>query len=79
MKKLFLALLLCSSLLISTGCITTEKRVEIECKPTEVWENHYFTVEEFKTKTETIELKPGQSIWVLSNDTLKRVLKDASK
>lgn len=72
MKKIFYILTL--SLLFFTGCITVENK--IECKPTEPWENHYFSVEEFKEKTQDIQLKDGQSIWVLSNETLKRVLKD---
>ena len=75
MKKIFYILTI--SLLFFAGCITVEKT--IECQTTEPWENHYFTVKEFKEKTQNIELKDRQSIWVLSNDTLKRILKDVSK
>lgn len=54
------------------GCMTTP-RIET----TEPWEGHYFSFDDLKTKTENQQLKEKQSMWLLSNTTLKRLLKDA--
>lgn len=67
MKIYILSLLMLFSL---TGCISI-----VEVQPTETWEGHYMTVEEFQNNTSNIELAEGTSIWVLSNHTLKRLLK----
>lgn len=56
------------------GCSIT---VTPEVSTTQQWENHYMTVDDFKEGTKDITLKDGQSIWVLSNDTLSRVLKNS--
>jgi len=58
--------------LILAGCIT-EHKVET----TEPWEGHYYSFDELKSKTEGQQLGEKQSIWLLSNTTLKRLLKDA--
>ena len=47
-----------------------------EVYPTKSWEGHFKTVEDFRKNTERMELKRGESVWVLSNRTLERVLKD---
>lgn len=48
-------------------------------EPTKPWENHYFNVEDFKTATQDITLEKNESIWVISNHTLKRLLKGIQK
>ena len=58
-----------------TGCLTTEPKVE----STKPWENHYMTVEEFYEQTKDITLDKDESIWVLSNHTLNRLLKNTGK
>lgn len=58
--------------LMLTGCITTP-----QIETTEPWEGHYFSFDELKTKTDGQQLKEKQSLWLLSNTTLKRLLKDA--
>lgn len=54
------------------GCIT-EPKIET----TLPWEGHYYSFEELKSKTEGQTLEEKQSMWLLSNGTLKRLLKDA--
>lgn len=58
-----------AALLLFVGCISQPK-----IEATQTWENHYFTVEEFKSGTENMKLEKGESVWVLSNKTLKRTL-----
>lgn len=71
MRIYLLSLIMLFSL---TGCISI-----VEVQPTETWEGHYMTVEEFQSNTSNIELDEGTSIWVLSNHTLKRLLKKKEK
>lgn len=47
--------------------------------PVKTWEGHYMTIEEFKTSTSDIVLEKDETIWVLSNTTLKRVLKNLGR
>ena len=70
MKK-FLAF---SALLaVFSGC----KNVQVETvKP---WEGRYSTVEEMREKTSGMKLEDGESVWVITNHTLYRVLKKAEK
>lgn len=63
----FLALLF-----LVNGCINSK----IEITTTKPWEGHYYTVDEFQSKTDNIQLSKGETIWVLSNTTLSRVLKN---
>lgn len=53
---------------ILNGCYS------IELKTTNDWEGHYFTVQEFNERTKNIKLDKKESIWVLSNDTLYKLL-----
>ena len=68
-KVLFLALLIACS-----GCISIGVTPEVQT--TKQWENHYMTVEDFKNGTANIELDKDESIWVLSNSSLSRLLKN---
>jgi hypothetical protein len=62
---------------VLTGCFSVGHTVVIEsAKP---YEGHYMTVDDFRKGTETIQLQKGESIWVLSNSTLKRLLKNTEK
>ena len=70
--KLIVAIMLS---VILAGCITIEPVVE----NTKQWENHYMTVEDFHAKTKDIKLDKDESIWVLSNYTLNRLLKNTRK
>ena len=58
-----------SLLLIITGCHNN-----IEVITTNNWEGHYFTVQEFNENTKNIKLDKKESIWVLSNRTLYKIL-----
>lgn len=71
MKK---CLIVAITIVAFTGCIT-EPKVE----STKQWEGHYFTTQEFVEKTSNIELEKDESIWVLSNYTLNRLLKNTRK
>ena len=71
MKKIAIIAILIG---IFQGCIT-----KVDVPVAEPWEGRYSTVEEFRQKTENIELKSGQCIWVLSNGTLYRILKKTEK
>lgn len=61
--------------LILCGCINQNVVVQT----TKSWENHYTSVESFKNGTKDISLQEGETIWVMSNETLKRVLKEVSR
>ena len=66
-KLLFFTL--CLSTLI--GCTTI---IEPTIESTKTWEQHYKSVEEFKKGTQNIALDDDETIWVMSNKTLKRLL-----
>ena len=68
MKNIFVIL----TTITLIGCATPQPVVET-AKP---WENHYYTVQQFKDGTQNISLENGESIWVISNRTLSRVLKN---
>lgn len=55
-----------------TGCMTQPK-----IEPTSQWEGHFYSFDELKSKIDGQKLEDKQSIWLLSNTTLKRLLKDA--
>lgn len=65
------------SFVLLSGCISSTSSISIES--TKQWEGHYFTVEQFKTNTNDITLDQDETIWVLSDKTLSRVLKRVSK
>lgn len=60
-------ILICSILLMS-GC-------SLKIKTAKQWENHYLTVEELEKVVPTIHLDEDESIWLISNDTLRYILK----
>lgn len=64
------ALAVVAAALLIAGCKTPQPIVE----PTEVWEGHYFDKAAAKEAVSKIILKEGQSVWILSNSTLKRLL-----
>ena len=57
-----------------SGCFT-EPKIE----STKTWEGHYFTVDEFNEHTSSIQLDENESIWIMSNHTLNRLLKNAGR
>ena len=57
--------------ILLTGCITTRN---VEISTTRQWEGHYMSVSEFTNSTSNITLDEGESIWVLSNKTLYKLL-----
>lgn len=72
MKNSFLLLI---GLLSLNGCINTSPVVQT----TNSWEQHYMTTNDFYKGTQNIQLKKGETIWVLSNTTLSKILKDLRK
>jgi hypothetical protein len=56
--------------LLFSGCITN-----IEVPATKQWEGRYDSVEDINKVVKTIELQKNESVWILSNSTLKRLLK----
>lgn len=56
------------------GCLTDPK-----VESTKPWEGHYFTAQELNEKTKDIQLDKDESVWVLSNHTLNRLLKNTRK
>ena len=69
--KIILALAMA---ILCCGCCSTPK-----VESTKPWEGHYMTVDDFKQSTNVIDLDKNESIWVLSNSTLKRLLKNVGK
>lgn len=59
--------------LLAAGCIS------IVVDPVRQWEGHYYTAEEVKVAVESISLHKGESVWILSDSTLARVLKNNRK
>ena len=57
------------------GCMTTEPKVE----STKEWEGHYYSPNEVVEKAQSMQLEDGESIWMMSNHTLNRLLKNAGK
>ncbi len=55
--------------MLLAGC-ATQPVVE----PTEVWEGHFFSTNQVQEAIQKIQLKDKQSVWILSNTTLKRLL-----
>ena len=71
MKKTFIVAMLATSMY---GCMTQPK-----IEATKQWEDHYYSVEDLKKKIETIKLDEDESIWMMSNHTLNRLLKNIGK
>jgi len=61
-------------LCLASGCIHT-----IEIQHTKKWEGHYVDVESFKKATDDMQLDKDESVWVLSNKTLNRILKNTER
>ena len=57
------------------GC-TTQNELTIES--TKPWEGHYFTTEELNRNINSIQLEKDESIWIITNHTLNRLLKEIS-
>ena len=68
--KIFFTIVL---MLIYTGCMTAKEPV---VETTKSWENHYYSVEQFQNGTKDMKLEKSESVWVISNRTLSRVLKN---
>ena len=66
-------LVLCFLMLFAAGCHTTN------IQTTKTWEGHFKDIESFKTTTDNITLEKNESIWVLSDRTLNRVLKNTQE
>lgn len=66
MKISILTIMIC----ILSGCTTIQPTIQV----TKQWEGHYKSEKEFYNSTKDIKLEKNESIWVLSNRTLIRVL-----
>ena len=71
MKKTFIFILLAFAI---SGC-TTKSTIE----STKPWEGHYYSANELKEKVDTIQLDKDESMWLMSNHTLNRLLKNTRK
>ena len=70
MKNIIFTLLL----LLTCGCVTRN-----EVYATKPWEGHFYTTNDFIQAASTIHLEKGESVWVLSNKTLLKVLENSRK
>ena len=66
--KEFLAI----SLAFCVGCIQIQPTIQT----TKTYEGHFYDKASAEAAIKTAELQKGESIWILSNTTLKRVLKN---
>lgn len=64
--------ILCAAMALC-GCMSEPK-----LEATKPWEGHYYTASDIADKAKQIELDEGESIWMMSNYTLKRLLKNAA-
>ena len=60
--------------ILLNGCMTEPK-----LEATKPWEKHCYTVEELKQNIENMQLDKDESIWIMSNHTLNRLLKNTRK
>lgn len=61
-------------LFLVAGCFT-----QVTIDPVKSWEGHYKSTNEFYKATQNIKLGEDESIWVLSDKTLNRVLKNTER
>lgn len=52
------------------GCIT-----KVDAPTVRPWEGRYDSKEKAEKAVEQIDLKKGESVWILSSSTMKRLLK----
>ena len=71
MKQIAISIIL---ILSFCGCISEPK-----LESTKPWENHYYSTDEIKNIIQTIQLDKNESIWMISNHTLNRLLKNVGK
>ena len=57
------------ALSILAGCATSPK-----VETTKPWEGHYFDTNSINAAIQKIQLEKKESVWILSNSTLKRLL-----
>lgn len=62
-----------AAMIAASGCMT------VTVDPTKAWEGRYGTQAEAAAAVEKMQLLDGESVWILSSTTLKRVLKNAGK
>lgn len=70
MNKVF-AFILSITAITLCGCITKQ----IEAPIVRPWEGRYESKKAAVTAAQTIQLERGESVWLLSSSTLKRLLK----
>jgi hypothetical protein len=75
LKDKIISIICIINIFLCSGCFS----INPEVKTVKSWENHYMTVEDFQNKTKDIKLEQGESIWVLSNSSLSRLIKDLRK
>lgn len=73
MKTIYKICCLSIILLTLMGCMSNN---EPEIYTAKSWEGHYYTADEFLKSTSNIQLEKNESVWVLSNRSLKRVLEN---
>lgn len=71
MKKLSI---LCIFSMLFSGCLTKDPVIE----STKQWEGHYYDVTSLTNAIEKMQLDKDESIWMMSNHTLNRLLKNAA-
>ncbi len=57
------------ALVLVAGCATSPK-----VETTKPWEGHYFDTNSVSDAVQKIQLDKKESVWILSNSTLKRLL-----
>lgn len=70
MNKAFAVILLIAAITLC-GCITKQ----IEAPVVRPWEGRYESRKAAVSAAQAIQLEKGESVWLLSNSTLKRLLK----
>ena len=70
MNKVFTFILSITAITLC-GCITKQ----IEAPIVRPWEGRYESKKAAVTAAQTIQLERGESVWLLSSSTLKRLLK----
>jgi len=74
MKTIFKAIAIATLAAMISGCIR-----DVVVETTKPWEGHYYTQDECKDTADSITLEKNESVWILSNRTLKRLLDNTRK
>lgn len=64
---------------VFAGCCSISNNNDVEITPTKQWEGHYYSVKDVQKAVDGLKLEKNESVWMISNRTLNRVLQNTGK